>query len=128
MVVDRSSAFSELQGAIDATQRAVMHLDGPNLRTACHRMHDAAAVGMPAHLPAPDRDVNAELAASAEDAHTAAHMCLAVAEKSPNTDDAEFISHLDLADEHVKAAVAGVNRLMVGQTWRMARVERSQPR
>ncbi|MGP4057302.1 hypothetical protein ACTWP6_21210 [Mycobacterium sp. 4D054] len=68
------------------------------------------SVGLVAHLPAPDADLTAELDAAATDAHDAAHMCLAVLKQTLNNYDAEFSTHIDQADRHLKAAVAIVNR------------------
>ena len=68
--------FTELQNALDDSQRALDRLDRPGLEAACQRMHDAAGVDLPAHLPTPDPDLTSELTAATADAHAAAHMCL----------------------------------------------------
>ncbi|WP_260762142.1 hypothetical protein [Mycobacterium sp. SMC-4] len=108
-----SSAYphvTDLQQALDDSRRALKGMDGPLLTAACQRMHDAAGVDLVAQLPAPDRDLTAALNAAAVDAHQAAHMCLAVLERTLNNYDAEFTSNVDQADRHLKAAVAIVNR------------------
>lgn len=101
---------ANLQDSLDGSRQALTHMDRPALTAACQRMHDAAGVGLVAHLPAPDDDLTAELDAAATDAHNAAHMCLAVLEQTRNNYDAEFTTHVDQADQHLKAAVAIVNR------------------
>ncbi|MGD9516133.1 MULTISPECIES: hypothetical protein [Mycolicibacterium] len=101
---------TDLQKALDDSLEALRSMDGPGLGAACQRMHDSAGVDLAAHLPAPDRDLTAELEAAAQDAHDAAHMCLAVLELTPNNYDAEFVSDIDQADRHLKAAVAIIDR------------------
>lgn len=105
----------DLQDAIGDSQSALQRRDGPVLAASCQRIHDAAAVDIPAHLPAPDRDVSAELDAASEDAHAAAHMCLSALGFSPNNYDIEFLSNLDQAGRHLRAAVAIVDRNLTGQ-------------
>lgn len=102
--------LTDLQTALDDSRQALRSMDGPALAAACQKMHDSAGVDIAAHLPAPDRDLTAELEAAAQDAHDAAHMCLAVLELTPNNYDAEFTSDIDQADRHLKAAVAIVDR------------------
>lgn len=106
----------DLQDAVGDSQRALQRMDGPVLAAACQRMHDASAVEIPAHLPAPDRDVSAELSAATEDAHAAAHMCLSALGRSPNNYDIEFVSNLDQAGRHLRAAQEIVNRILTGQS------------
>ncbi|MGD9619920.1 MAG: hypothetical protein AB7G47_06480 [Mycolicibacterium sp.] len=106
---------SDLQDAIDDSQRALRTRDGPVLAASCQRMHDAAAVDIPAHLPTPDPHLSAELQAASDDAHTAAHMCLSALGHSPNNYDIEFLSNLDQAVRHLRAAVSIVDRNLTGQ-------------
>ena len=51
--------FTELQSALDDSQRALERLDGPALEAACQRMEDAAGVDLPSPLanpgPGPDQ-------------------------------------------------------------------------
>ncbi|ADU00956.1 hypothetical protein [Mycolicibacterium gilvum] len=107
---------TDLQKSLDDSKRALNRMDGPALDSACQRMHDAAGVGLVAHLPAPDADLTAELEAVAADAHDAAHMCLAVLEQSLNSYDAEFTTRVDQADRHLKEAVAVVNRQLAQES------------
>lgn len=106
---------TDLQQALDDSRKALGSMDGPGLAAACQRMHDAAGVDLSAHLPAPDRDLTAELNAAAVDAHAAAHMCLSVLGQTLNNYDAEFTTNVDQADRHLKAAVAIVNRTLTRQ-------------
>ena len=92
-----------LQDVLDDSQRAVERLDDKGLETACQEMHDLAAVDVRAHLPSPDPDVTSELQAAIEDAHEAAHMCLAAAAGTVNKYGAEFIADVDQAGKHVTA-------------------------
>lgn len=93
-----------LQDALADTQRAVQQMDDSTLEPTCRRMHDLAAVDLRAHLPSPDRDVTSELQAAVEDAHEAAHMCLAAAAGTVNSYIGEFASNLDQAQKHLTAA------------------------
>ncbi|CAN5885780.1 hypothetical protein BH10ACT9_BH10ACT9_28090 [soil metagenome] len=94
----------ELQRALDDSQHAIRTWDSAAFNAACERMHDAAAVGVPSQLPAPDPTVTAELSAAAEDAHSASHMCLAAVARSSNDYDGEFTAATEQAGKHVKAA------------------------
>lgn len=77
-------------------------------------MHDVAAVQVPAYLPAPEGGLGAELSAAAADAHSAAHMCLSVVEKTPNNYDGEFVSNLEQSGRQVKSAMATANEYLAG--------------
>lgn len=107
-------AVTDLQAALYESQSALRRFDSRALTGACQRMHDAAAVDVPAQLPAPDRHLTAELDAAAEDAHSAAHMCLAVLDKSPNNYEGEFNSGLDQAEQQLRAVMVDVNRILTG--------------
>ena len=56
---DAHEHFTELQNALDDSQRALDRLDGPGLEAACQQMHDAAGVGSAGPLanpgPGPDQ-------------------------------------------------------------------------
>lgn len=108
-------AVHDLDTGVNDTTRAMQQLDATVVASACQRMHDAAAVAVPAHLPAPDPYVTAELTAAAGDAHAAAHMCLSVLQRSLNNYDGEFASTLDQADRHLDDALELVNRSITEQ-------------
>ncbi len=103
-----------LQAVLDEAQRALRRREPVALASACQVMHDVAAVQVPAHLPAPDGDLGAELGAAAEDAHSAAHMCLSVIDQTPNNYDAEFVSNLEQASRQVKSAISSANEYLAG--------------
>ncbi|WP_422747881.1 hypothetical protein ACN27E_07465 [Mycobacterium sp. WMMD1722] len=105
-------AVKELQAALYESQFALRRFDAAALGPACQRMHDAAAVELPARLPAPDRMLTAELNAAAEDAHHAAHMCLAVLNNSPTNYVGEFASSVEQAEKQLRAANARVERIL----------------
>ena len=54
---DAHEHLTELQNALDDSQRALDRLDSPGLEAACQRMHDAAGVDLQAHLPTPGPDL-----------------------------------------------------------------------
>ena len=108
-------AVADLADGVDDTDRALQQLDAGVLASACQRMHDAAAVAVPAHLPAPDPEITAELTAAAGDAHAASHMCLSVLERSLNNYDGEFVSTLDQSDRRLRSALDRVNRNITDQ-------------
>lgn len=112
---DAQPSMTALQQSLYDAESALRRLDGSALGSACQRMHDAAAVDVPTQLPAPDRTLTAELTAAAQDAHEAAHMCLALVEKSTNNYEGEFSSNLDQAEKQMKAAMALVNRTLTVQ-------------
>jgi hypothetical protein len=104
--------FTELQNALDDSQRALDRLDSAGLEAACQRMHDAAGVDLQAHLPTPDPDLTSELAAATADAHAAAHMCLSLAAGSANSYGGEFAADVDQADKHLTAAQELINKAL----------------
>jgi hypothetical protein len=67
--------FDELRGALEDSRGGLELRDQPALETSCQEMHDASAVRLRAHLPAPDPDLNGELEAAINDVHAAAHTC-----------------------------------------------------
>ena len=109
---DAHEHFTELQNALDDSQRALDRLDGPGLEAACQRMHDAAGVDLKAHLSTPDPDLTSELAAATADSHAAARMCLSAAAGSLNNYHGEFAADVDQADEHLTAAQELINKAL----------------
>lgn len=103
-----------LQAVLDESQSALHRGDAQALASACQVMHDVAAVRVPAHLPGPEKELGAQLGAAAADAHSAAHMCLAVIERTSNNYDAEFVSDLEQAGRQVKQAMSTVNDYLSG--------------
>jgi hypothetical protein len=101
--------FAALQGAVNDSRKALGHNDETALEKSCQDMHDAGAVGLRAHLPAPTADLTAEIDAAINDAHEAAHMCLAAASGSLNNYAGEFAANLDQAERHLEAALDIVN-------------------
>ena len=104
--------FTELQNALDDSQRALDRVDRPGFEAACQRIEEAAGAALPAHLPTPDPDLTSELTAATADAHAAAHMCLAVLAGSVNSYDGEFVAHVDQANKHLTAAQELINKAL----------------
>jgi hypothetical protein len=102
-------SFDELRNTLLDTRSALQRQDAPALATSCHKLHDAAEVRLRAHLPAPEPELTAELDAAINDAHDAAHMCLAAISGSENNYAGEFRSALDQADRNLTAALMIVN-------------------
>jgi hypothetical protein len=105
--------FDELQRAVGDTQEGLKRQDEAVLRISCQEMHDAGTVDLRAHLPAPNPDLTAELDAAINDAHEAAHMCLAAINGSLNNYAGEFAANLDQAERHLAAALAIVNKSLL---------------
>ncbi|KUI25782.1 hypothetical protein AU196_23660 [Mycobacterium sp. IS-1742] len=114
-------AVTDLQESLYDAESSLRRMNASALAAACQRMHDSAAVGVPAEMPTPDRDLTAELSAATEDAHSAAHMCLAVVANSPHNYEGEFTANLDQAEKQMRAAMALVNRILTGQVPALAR-------
>jgi hypothetical protein len=96
----------ELQNALNDTDSAAGRWDTAGVSEGCQRIHDAADVKIPAHLPSPDPNLTAELTAADHDAHTASHMCLAVFAQSRNSYAAEFKAATGQAQIHIAAAIS----------------------
>jgi hypothetical protein len=96
--------FVALQESLDDAQRALVDADRTAMQRACQQMHDAAAVDLQAHLPAPTQELTSELTAAATDAHDASHMCMSVLEGSMNSYDGEFPVDVKQAEKHLAAA------------------------
>lgn len=99
----------ELRNTLLDTRSALQRQDATMLSTSCHKLHDTAVVRLRAQLPAPDPELTAELGAAIDDAHDAAHMCLAAISGSENNYAGEFRSALDQADRDLTAALMAVN-------------------
>lgn len=103
--------FNDLKDAVDVTNGAVEEqLDPKLIEDSCQQMHDAADVKLQAHLPSPDQDLTAELAAAIQDFHAAAHMCLSVIAGSMNSYGGEFESDLQQGEKHLDAALAIIDK------------------
>lgn len=100
---------NELRNVLLDTRSALQRQDPTTLGTDCHKMHDAAVVRLRAQLPAPDPQLTAEFDAVINDAHDAAHMCLAAIDGSQNNYGGEFRSALDQADRNLTAALIAIN-------------------
>ena len=109
---DAQEDFTELQNALEDSQRAVDRFDVDGLEAACQRMHDAAAVDLPAHLPAPDPNLTSELTAATADAHTASHMCLSAVAGSENNYHGEFAADVEQAEKHLRKAQELINKAL----------------
>ena len=105
--------FDELQRAVADSREALQRQDEPVLAKSCQQIHDAGAVKLRAHLPSPDPDLTAELDAAINDAHDAAHMCLAAVNGSLNNYFGEFAANLDQVEKHLKAALNIVNKSLL---------------
>jgi hypothetical protein len=86
---------NRLQTALDNARRALDRQDSTELQTDCQRVHDIAEIELRAQLPSPDRQLTSELTAAIEDAHSAAHLCLAAVAGSPNVYRGDFTPYAD---------------------------------
>lgn len=105
--------FNDFQGALDDTREGLKRQDEAMVQSSCQDMHDAGAVDLRAHLPTPNADLTAEIDAAINDAHEAAHMCLAAASGSLNNYVGEFAANLDQAEKHLTAALNIVNESLL---------------
>lgn len=105
-------SVTDLQTALDDTRRALGRRDRGELKAACQRMHDAAAVDIQSHLPSPDPFLTGMVRAAVEDAHTAAHMCLSVLAGTSNSYDAEFVVSVEQVDRQLAAARVLIDRAL----------------
>lgn len=104
--------FTRLQTASDDVDKAFSTFRPGALAQSCQRIHDAAEVGMLAHLPSPNADLTAELRAAVEDFHYASHLCLAVSRGSPTNYDGEFFSSMSEGNKHLRSAQDLINKLL----------------
>jgi hypothetical protein len=74
---DNHGEVEALQTAISDVQHALTIVDAAAVSAGCQRMHDAAELKLKASLPTPQADLTTDVAGAIEDAHSAAHMCLA---------------------------------------------------
>lgn len=101
---DHHGAVDALRASIRDSQRALERQDAAALGPACLTMHDDAAITLKSALPAPDGELTAELEGAIEDAHDAAHMCLAAAAGSQNNYGGEFRSQMAESERQLKEA------------------------
>jgi len=101
-----------LQGTIYDTQHALAIRNPDAVAASCQRMHDAGELTLKARLPAPDPVLTTDLAGAIEDAHAAAHLCLAAEAGSLTNYAGEFHSDLEQAVRQLQAAQDLVNKLM----------------
>jgi len=99
-----SGYFDDLQTALDDSRGAANLDDKKLMATSCQEMHDVAEVKLKAHMPSPDPVLTAEVGSAIDDAHEAAHMCLAYVDGSMVYDGGQFHSYLDESERHLKAA------------------------
>lgn len=105
--------FTELQESLNDLRRAVDSVDESAVVDACQQLHDTADVELQSLLPTPDPALTSEIRAATTDAHTGAHMCLAAVGGSVNSYVGEFMSNLDQADRHMKAAEEIVDEALI---------------
>ncbi|HJT93123.1 MAG TPA: hypothetical protein VJ777_14505 [Mycobacterium sp.] len=105
--------FTELQESLNDLQRAVDSVDDSAMLDACQQLHDTADVELQSLLPTPDPALTSEIRAATKDAHTGAHMCLAVLAGSANSFAGDFMSNLDQAHRHMKAAEEIVDEALI---------------
>ena len=106
---------AKLRESIADARQALNRLTPMGLEQACQRMHDLAGVDVHTYLPAPTPELTNELAAAAEDAHAAAHMCLSAAAGSKNAYDGEFMSNIEQAERQLVHAQEIVNAALLGE-------------
>ncbi|WP_123024417.1 hypothetical protein [Mycolicibacterium stellerae] len=103
--------FEELKDTLATANRAVDKQVDPNqIEDTCQQLHDTAQVKLQAHLPSPDPDLTAEIAAAIQDIHNASHMCLSVIAGSMNSYGGEFSSDLQQGEKHLEAALDIINK------------------
>ncbi|MEO3756931.1 hypothetical protein ABGB19_01380 [Mycobacterium sp. B14F4] len=100
---------TELRQSLTDAMRSLDRMDSVGLENSCQNMHDLAGVDVHTYLPAPVPEITSELAAAAEDAHAAAHMCLSLAAGSQNTYNGEFLAAVEQAERRLVHAQELVN-------------------
>lgn len=98
-----SGDVDALRSSIHDSQQALGQEDIAALGPACLKMHDDAAITLMSRLPAPDPELTALLKGAVEDAHAAAHMCLAAKAGSLNNYAGEFRSQMAESDRQLEA-------------------------
>lgn len=106
---------TELRETIDAARRSLTRMNPAGLEEACQDMHDLAGVDVPTYLPAPTPELSSELTAATEDAHDAAHMCLALAAGSQNLYSGEFLSSVEQAERRLVHVQEIINAALLGE-------------
>jgi hypothetical protein len=106
---------TELRESITDARRSLSRMNAAGLEEACQKMHDLAGVDVHTYLPAPTPELTSELAAAAEDAHAAAHMCLALAAGSQNVYRGEFTASVEQAERRLVRAEEIVNAALLHQ-------------
>ena len=106
---------TELRESITDARRSLSRMNPAGVEEACQKMHDIAGVDVHTYLPAPNPELTSELAAAAEDAHAAAHMCLSLGAGSQNTYSGEFISSVEQAERRLVHAQELVNAALLHQ-------------
>ncbi|MET0474516.1 MAG: hypothetical protein ABW001_07745 [Mycobacterium sp.] len=101
-----------LQVSIDDVQHALSIKDPVAVGAACQRIHDAGELTLKARLPTPDPTLTAELAGAIEDAHAAAHLCLAAEAGSLENHAGEFRSDMEQAERQLRASQDIVNDVL----------------
>jgi hypothetical protein len=109
---DSHEDVEALQVTIDAAQHGLAVGDGARVASACQEMHDVGEVTLMARLPAPDPILTSSLRGAIEDAHAAAHLCLAAAAGTSSNYAAEFRSDLEQAERQLHTAQELVNELL----------------
>lgn len=102
-------AVEALVHALDDAQMGLAVRDPDAVATACQQIHDAGELRLKARLPSPNSDLTADLTGAIEDAHAAAHMCLAARAGSPTDHVGEFGSYLEQAARQLRAGQELVN-------------------
>ena len=96
--------ITDLRAAVNDSRRAINLNDKTAMESACQRMHDTAAIKLQAHMPSPDPYLTAEVGSVIQDAHQAAHVCLAILQGSMAYDGGQFQSLLDEVLRHLDGA------------------------
>ena len=106
---DSHQDVEALQVTIDDAQHSLAVGDGARVASACQRMHDVGEVTLMARLPAPDPVLTSSLRGAIEDAHAAAHLCLAAVAGTSSDYAGEFRSDLEQAERQLHKAQELVN-------------------
>jgi hypothetical protein len=112
-----SEDFTELRRDIDEMKRIAGNGDIPGQTAVCQKIEETSAVKLTAHLSSPDPTLTAEVKATADDAHSGAHIGLALlaagefisAYDNHRSSDAMW-SFFDQATVHMQAAQDIINR------------------
>lgn len=108
---DSHGDVEALRATIDDAQRGLAIQDDTAVASACQAMHDGE-LKLRARLPAPEPVLTSTLDGAIEDAHGAAHMCLAAVAGSLNNYAGEFRSDMEQAEQQLQTAQDLVNKLL----------------